>query len=248
MTQNLLFDYLDIFNEVLLKLKLIRKIIFSYKVKEDISLITFIYQNNFKEKNIAKTELKKVKQGNKNFILLEKEDILNKEALNDKLKTFIFSCLKLEPFSIKDLYNIYKDINDNSNKSKEKIDNNNNNNIYFYNENNNEEYKRYGYVGLTNLGATCYMNSILQQLFMIYPFRYAILGTNQNLNNDSFMKELQILYSNLELNLKHSYEPDNFCKALNIDVRIQEDSQQFYISLCDNVEKGLKSLNKAKYL
>ena len=32
-----------------------------------------------------------------------------------------------------------------------------------------------GHVGMRNLGATCYLNSLLQQLFLIIPFRYGIL-------------------------------------------------------------------------
>ena len=36
------------------------------------------------------------------------------------------------------------------------------------------------YVGLRNMGTTCYMNSILQQWFMIPSFRYNILGIENN--------------------------------------------------------------------
>ncbi len=33
-----------------------------------------------------------------------------------------------------------------------------------------------GFVGLKNAGATCYMNSVLQQLYMTTPIRDTILG------------------------------------------------------------------------
>ncbi len=32
-----------------------------------------------------------------------------------------------------------------------------------------------GYVGMRNLGATCYMNSLMQQLYMVPPLRYGML-------------------------------------------------------------------------
>ena len=37
-----------------------------------------------------------------------------------------------------------------------------------------KEYQRY--LGLENMGNTCYINSIMQQLFMIPTFRYNILS------------------------------------------------------------------------
>jgi hypothetical protein len=39
-----------------------------------------------------------------------------------------------------------------------------------------------GYIGLENLGAICYMNSLLQQLYMHLPFRYSILSYEKNYN------------------------------------------------------------------
>ena len=45
-----------------------------------------------------------------------------------------------------------------------------------------------GFVGLKNLGSTCYMNSILQQFFLILPFRLGIISADDkipiNKNNE----------------------------------------------------------------
>ena len=41
-----------------------------------------------------------------------------------------------------------------------------------------KEPKRCGYVGLKNIGCICYMNSILQQMFMVTPFRNAIISSD----------------------------------------------------------------------
>lgn len=47
-----------------------------------------------------------------------------------------------------------------------------------------------GFVGLKNAGATCYMNSVLQQLYMVLPIRLGLLSahgaadTNDDFTND----------------------------------------------------------------
>lgn len=51
-----------------------------------------------------------------------------------------------------------------------------------------------GFVGLKNAGATCYMNSVIQQLYMIPSIRNCILGiesTGGDIDEDIFWDEKQ---------------------------------------------------------
>lgn len=51
-----------------------------------------------------------------------------------------------------------------------------------------------GFVGLKNAGATCYMNSVIQQLYMIPPIRNGILaieGTGSDVDDDMSGDEKQ---------------------------------------------------------
>lgn len=51
-----------------------------------------------------------------------------------------------------------------------------------------------GFVGLKNAGATCYMNSVIQQLYMIPPIRNGILaieGTGTDVDDDMSGDEKQ---------------------------------------------------------
>ncbi|XP_051561998.1 probable ubiquitin carboxyl-terminal hydrolase FAF-X isoform X1 [Myxocyprinus asiaticus] len=58
-----------------------------------------------------------------------------------------------------------------------------------------------GFVGLKNAGATCYMNSVIQQLYMIPPIRNGILaieGTGSDIDDDMSGDEKQDNESNMD--------------------------------------------------
>ena len=120
-------------------------------------------------------------------------------------------------------------------------------------------FKKHGYVGLKNLGCICYMNSILQQVYMVPTFRYAIMGFNdtnkkeQEISDDDSLNQLQIMYTYLTLSEKEDYNPKNFCKAFKdfdgnpINIMVQQDSQEFFNNFFDKMENNLKK-SKYKYI
>lgn len=77
---------------------------------------------------------------------------------------------------------------------------------------------RSSYMGLRNLGATCYINSILQQFFMIEKFRYLVLNgpvpedckTVEVAGKplvDDFLYQLQKMYYHLQFSQKKYLVP-----------------------------------------
>ena len=120
-------------------------------------------------------------------------------------------------------------------------------------------FKKHGHVGLKNLGCICYMNSILQQVYMVPTFRYAIMGFNdpnkkeQEISDDDSLNQLQIMYTYLTLSEKEDYNPKNFCKAFKdfdgnpINIMVQQDSQEFFNNFFDKMENNLKK-SKYKYI
>lgn len=71
-----------------------------------------------------------------------------------------------------------------------------------------------GFVGLKNAGATCYMNSVIQQLYMIPPIRNGILaieGTGSDVDDDMSGDEKQ----DNEVPMTFS-EFSAFCSSANV--------------------------------
>ena len=105
-----------------------------------------------------------------------------------------------------------------------------------------------GYVGLQNLGCICYMNSLMQQLYMIEPIRYGVLSVldSQEDKKESLLYQLQNMFGYLELSEQRAYRPAPWCHAFKdmsgrpTNVMVQEDAQEFFNQVCDRVESALK--------
>ena len=104
-----------------------------------------------------------------------------------------------------------------------------------------------GYVGLTNLGATCYMASCMQQLYMIPQARAVILKSEllaekmQLGNSDSTLQEMQRMFAYLRESERKAYNPISFCKNYQMDHQPlntgeQKDMAEFFIDLLSKME------------
>lgn len=100
--------------------------------------------------------------------------------------------------------------------------------------NNNQELKHY--VGLQNLGNTCYMNSLFQQFFMMEEFREKILSIEDygNFKENNLVLKFQIIMANLKIKEKESLDPSFFFENLKDfeGVRVcpyeQKDVEEFF--------------------
>ena len=121
------------------------------------------------------------------------------------------------------------------------------------------------YVGLRNLGCICYMNSMMQQFFMIPALRYNLLCVDdsvpENLQeykgsmvDDNMLHQLQKLMANLELSERSDYNPWEFCFAFKefdgapTHTGEQKDAQEFLNLAFDRLENALKGTSRRHLL
>lgn len=84
--------------------------------------------------------------------------------------------------------------------------------------------------GLRNLGATCYLNSMLQCLFVNLPFRQAVYEwepKEQLVDKEQAlqMRALQKLFAQMQLGNESYYDPAEFASTLSLNNVMQQDAQ-----------------------
>ncbi len=100
-----------------------------------------------------------------------------------------------------------------------------------------------GYVGLSNMGATCYVNSVMQQLFMIPAFRDPLLSVSLDTGlkaGKEVLPQLQQVFGALGERQVATYRSKGLYDAMDVDVNVQKDASEFLITLFDRLQEPLR--------
>ena len=157
--------------------------------------------------------------------------ISNNQNISD-IEKYIKYCEYEQINSSNDVYMDNKICNFDYNSDKCKYSNSQKNKKFQYNN-----------IGLINLGATCYINSIIQILYHINDFRESILYCDVNDEEHNVLNELYIIFNSLKFCKDKYYNPISFINNFdneNIDVNQQRDVHEFMLNLFDKIENRLK--------
>ena len=116
-----------------------------------------------------------------------------------------------------------------------------------------------GFVGLKNLSCLCYINSVIQQFYMMPLFKNTILNLplnpllKENEDNDDLIFQLQKMFFYLTFSDKEFYNPKSFVFSFKdydgnpTNINVQCDAQEFLSRLIEKIETGFENTD-SKYL
>ncbi|KAL6889853.1 hypothetical protein HDV57DRAFT_345257 [Trichoderma longibrachiatum] len=125
-----------------------------------------------------------------------------------------------------------------------------------YNFNRNQAIRSHGYVGLQNLSNTCYLNSLLTQLFMNTRFRQFVLESNirEPGHSQQLLFHMQKLFGFMQESYRRSVDPTDLVSSIKtyedamIDIHNQMDVEEFYSLLFDRLESQMMTEGERKQL
>ena len=107
-----------------------------------------------------------------------------------------------------------------------------------------EEDSSNAFIGLKNLGCTCYMNSLLQVFYHIVPFRESILQCECKEESKNSLYEVQKIFLFLKHLKRGYYTPDTFVNNYDneqLNPHQQMDVDEFFSNILDKLENRLKN-------
>ncbi|PTB67813.1 hypothetical protein BBK36DRAFT_1193875 [Trichoderma citrinoviride] len=125
-----------------------------------------------------------------------------------------------------------------------------------YNFNRNQAIRSHGYVGLQNLSNTCYLNSLLTQLFMNTRFRQFVLEFNiqDPSHSQQLLFHMQKLFGFMQESYRRCVDPTDLVSSIKtyedamIDIHNQMDVEEFYSLLFDRLESQSMTESERKKL
>lgn len=113
-----------------------------------------------------------------------------------------------------------------------------------------------GYVGLRNLSNTCYLNSLLVQLYMHTDFRRFILSAREAgpKSTQELLSSTKKVFSFMQQSYRRFVDPSEFVQSITdyegqlLDIQNQMDVGEFYALLFDRWEAQLKGAVEKKKL